>query len=111
MSLDDLTIKEAKEIAKLFSSSDSEPKTFFVIGEKYLIRTVTMIYTGKLADQSATELKLIDAAWIPETTRWADCLLKGEFLEVEPYPNEVVLFKAAIVDCSVWRHDLPRTQK
>lgn len=44
--------------------------TFLIVGKVYLIRTVSMIYTGILKSQNKNELLLEKAAWIPETERW-----------------------------------------
>ena len=84
-----------------------------VIGENYLIRTVTMIYTGKLTKVYNKELVLVDASWIPETERWAQTVEKGTFKEVEPYPDgyEVVLNREAILDMTRVYWKLPRSQK
>lgn len=85
----------------------------FVIGESYLIRTVTMIYTGKLVSIFDKELVITNAAWIPETARWADTVANGKFNEVEPYPDdaEVILNREAILDVTRVTWKLPREQK
>lgn len=84
-----------------------------VIGENYLIRTVTMIYTGRLTKVFDKELVIVDASWIPETERWADTVAKGIFKEVEPYPDgtEVILNREAILDLAKVYWELPRSQK
>ena len=84
-----------------------------VIGENYLIRTVTMIYTGKLTKVYDKELVIVDASWIPETARWQQCVANGEFNEVEPYPDdaEVILNREAILDITKVNWKLPREQK
>src|SRR3990167_4090803 len=46
------------------------------IGKCYLIRTVTMIDTGRLVEVTEQELVLEDAAWIADTGRFADALQK-----------------------------------
>lgn len=85
----------------------------FVIGENYLIRTVTMIYTGKLVKVFEKDLVIVDAAWIAETERWADSVAKGVFKEVEPYPDgeEVILNRDAVLDITLVHWKLPRIQK
>lgn len=87
--------------------------TPFEIGKNYLIRTVTMIYTGKLVSVHATELVIKNAAWIPETSRWADTVKNGVFNEVEPYPeeSEVIIGRGAILDMTQVRWKLPDVQK
>ena len=88
-------------------------KTPYIIGKKYMIRTVTMIYTGKLVKIFDNELVLKNCAWIPETERWADSCLTGQFREVEPYPEnaEVIINKGAILDSFIVSWELPTKQK
>ena len=90
--------------------------TFWVVGWKYFIRTVTMYLTGELVSiegPNESELVFKNAAWIACTKRFADSIAKGEFEEVEPYPDGtlVVLNRTAIIDACKWEHELPRTQK
>ena len=103
-----------KELLKLLLDIDDDSKhdttTFYKIGESYLIRTVTMIYTGRIKAINDTQLLLEDAAWIPETERWADCVRDCTFKEVEPYTNDVILHLGAILD-STKINTLPRAQK
>ncbi len=81
------------------------------IGANYLIRTVTMIDTGKLVAVSEHELVLEEAAWIADTGRFADALMKGSFVEVEPFPDgEVIVGRGAVID-AVQIKTLPRKQK
>lgn len=83
----------------------------FEIGEKYLIRSVTMYYTGRVARITAGDLVLEDAAWIADTGRFHTALKTGELNEVEPFVDPVVLPRGAIVDATRWTHALPRVQK
>ena len=103
------TLEKQKESIGKISLKDSA----FVLGENYLIRTITMIYTGKLTKVYEKELVITEAAWIPETERWADTVEKGIFKEVEPYPasNEVILNREAILDVTRVHWKLPRQQK
>jgi len=102
---------ELSELLQLASGKVAQTHPY-KIGEKYLIRTVTMIYTGRLIEVHDQELVIEDAAWIAETERWADCLKDGKFKEVEPYTDgRVVIGRGAILDASIWQHDLPRKQK
>lgn len=72
--------------------------TFLVLEKVYAIRTVTMIYTGRLKAYSKNELLIDEAAWIPETARWAQFVDTGEHNEAEPYTRPVVINRAAILD-------------
>lgn len=77
--------------------SNSE-STFLEIGKVYLIRTVTMIYTGRLKAQSKNEMLMSEAAWIAETERWANSCKEEIFKEVEPYFRDVIIYKSAVLD-------------
>jgi len=82
------------------------------IGGNYLIRTVTMINTGRLVGVTDQELVLEDAAWIADTGRFADALRDSKkFNEVEPFPEgKVIVGRGAIID-AVEIKLLPREQK
>ena len=109
MKLDDLTIGEAKKLASLFCSDKQDHP--FEIGAVYLIRTVTMIDTGRLLRVTPTELVLEDAAWIADTGRFSDALKKLSFNEVEPFPDgEVIIGRGAIID-AVKIKETQRSQK
>lgn len=83
----------------------------YPVGKNVFIRTVTMAYTGKLVEVYPGELILEDAAWIPDTGRFATFLEKGTPDEVEPFPDKAIIPRGAIVDVSEWKHPLPRKQK
>ena len=81
------------------------------IGKIYLIRTVTMIDTGRLVAVSDHELVLEDAAWIADTGRFANALRDGKFNEVEPFPDgRVIVGRGSIVDAVIIDR-APRDQK
>ena len=107
--LDELTIGEAKQLASMFQKCAHDHP--WVIGKAYLIRTVTMIQTGRLVAVTQQELVLEDAAWIADTGRFADALKKGIFSEVEPFPDgQVIVGRGAVID-AVQITALPRDQK
>jgi hypothetical protein len=89
------------------SSNEAKSNHSFVIGESYFIRTVTMHFTGRLIAITETDLVLEDAAWIADSGRFSEALSEGRLGEVEPYPHQVIIGRAGIIDASVWRHDLP----
>jgi hypothetical protein len=76
----------------------TDNSTFLVIGKVYLFRTVTMIYLGRIKAMTKNELLLSECSWIPETDRWSDTVKNETFKEVEPYCNDVILFKNGILD-------------
>ena len=113
MNIDNLTYGELKQIAALFGGQQQQTPHFFEIGKNYIVRTVTMIYTGKLVDVGPTELVLVDAAWIPETDRFMQFVAEGRVKECEPYPDgrRVIIGRGALMDAVVLDKELPRSQK
>lgn len=110
MDIDNLTIKEARELVKLVGGSPGRSHSY-KIGEKYIIRTVTFHYTGRIAAITDTDIVLDEAAWIADTGRWADALKNGTLNEVEPYPGGCIIQRDNVIDAALWSHDLPRDQK
>lgn len=116
MKVDDLTIGEVKELARMFGLSGvrSAPTTddsAWEIGKNYLIRTVTMIDTGRLVAVTSQELILEDAAWIADTGRFAQAIEQAEFGEVEPFPaGRVIIGRGSIID-AVQIKAVQRSQK
>ena len=111
MDIDNLTIKEIKQIQSLLKNPEiTHP---YKIGSHYFIRTVTHHYTGKLIRVTQEELILLDAAWIADDGRFMNALRDGELKEVEPFPEgaEVMVGRGAVVDAVIWDHKLPREQK
>ena len=81
--------------------SKTEAKCFWEIGEDYVVRTITMIYLGNLKAISETELLLEDCAWIPDTSRWNEFLTGKKPNEMEPYKNDVIIGRNAILDATI----------
>ena len=110
MKLDDLTLGDVKELRRMFSEAPA-PEHPWVIGSIYLIRTVTMIDTGRLVQVTEHELVLEDAAWIADTGRFAQAVEKAEFGEVEPFPaGRVIIGRGSVID-AVTIALAPRSQK
>lgn len=111
MNIEDLTIKEARELAALFQPVQPAKAHPYEINQCYLIRTVTMIDAGRVVRVTDTEIVLTDAAWIADTGRFADAVKKAEFSEVEPFPDgEVIINRSAVID-AVKINKSPRSQK
>lgn len=94
-------------------STPSAPYTgkLWEIGKQYFIRTVTMYFSGRLIAVGDGFVTLTDAAWIPDTGRFADFIAGEEANEVEPYPLPVNVAIGAIIDFCEYTHTLPRKQK
>ena len=84
----------------------------YKVGKNYLVRTVTMIYSGHLKAVFDAELVLDKCCWIAETERWMQAVAESKFREVEPYPakEEVIIGRGAILD-AVQLKVLPTEQK
>ena len=110
--VNELTIGQVKEIAKMVEcgSVAGGGSHSLVIGKSYFVRTVTFHMTGRLKAVTDCDIVLSDAAWVADSGRFADALKTGKLAEVEPYPDEVIINREAIVDVSGWLHDLPRGQ-
>ncbi len=109
MNIDDLTLGQIKSLGSLLTPAPDN--SAWEIGAIYLIRTVTMIDTGRLVAVTAQELVLEDAAWIADTGRFADAVEKAEFGEVEPFPaGRIILGRGAIID-AVKIKLAPRSQR
>ena len=115
--LNKLTFEELeKELDKIKSKKKqvtTENKGFYQLGEPYMIRTVTMIYTGRLINSNDKELLITEACWIPDTGRWQQACEKGSFDEVEPYPKntEIIINREAVLDLFRINFELPKMQK
>lgn len=83
----------------------------YEIGKNYLIRTVTMHYTGKLVWVGEKELVIENPSWIADTGRFSQAVRDGELDEVEPMNSRAIIGRGAIVDASVIDWDLPTKQK
>lgn len=110
MNIDKMTIKQIKELSRLLSQH-SEGATItqpagdnsaWEIGGNYLIRTVTMINTGRLVAVTSQELVIEGAAWVADTGGFSDSLKTSDFNEVEPYPTgRVIVGRGSVVDAVI----------
>ena len=74
--------------------------SFYKVGSDYVIRTVTMIYLGQVKSEDSETITLEDCAWIPDTSRWSGFLEGKKPNEMEPYQNDVLIYKGAILDAT-----------
>lgn len=109
MDLNEMKLKDVLCLAKLLETKADD--TAFEIGKAYLIRTVTLYYTGQITRITPKELVLCDAAWIADTGRFNECLKDGKFNEVEPFIESVIVPRDSIIDATIWTHRLPRELK
>jgi len=117
MNVDELlaSAKALEEVKRALTGEEAPQATNsnhpFKIGEKYFIRTVTMHLVGKLESVGDKELTLSGASWVADSGRFGNALKTGELSEVEPFCEDVIIGRGAIVDATIWGHDLPREVK
>lgn len=115
MNIEDLTLKQIREIQALTQGvvPVSQCKSEYPVGKNVIVRTVTMIYTGRLEKVTDSDLVLVDCSWIPETDRFMKFVAEGSVKECEPYPDGLPVYvnRGALLDMCELRNDLPRSQK
>jgi hypothetical protein len=108
MNIDDLTVGQARELSRLFGTETASKSHSLEIGKAYIIRTVTMIFTGRLIAVTDSDFVLEDAAWVACTARWSETLETGALDEVEPCIGPHVVGRGGFIDAAEWTHPLPR---
>jgi len=83
----------------------------YKLGQKYLVRTVTMYHVGRLEEVYQQELVFTDCSWVADTGRFNKALTDGVLEEVEPIPGSVIVGRGSIVDVEEWNHPLPEKVK
>ncbi len=75
----------------------------WVIGKKYLVRTVTMYIGGVLTDVTEKELVFESASWIADTGRFNEALKNPEknCQEVELFCYPAIVGRGSIVDATI----------
>ena len=109
--INSLTLGQFKEIKALFAAPSQSGGTMMELGQKVFIRTCTNYFLGRVTAVSAEEVILTSASWVADTGRFGEFLASGKPNEVEPYPRGCVVRLAAVVDWSLWSHDLPTEAK
>lgn len=109
--MNDIQINDLLSILKLMKGTEKQPDSMWNLGKNYFIRTVTMHLTGKLVSITDKELLLENASWIADSGRFYDALKTGEFSEVEPFVNNVIVNRNSVIDATIWSHPLPLLQK
>ncbi len=112
MNIDEITVGQAKELAKMFAQSTSGTEDFpFSIGSVVLIRTVTMIQIGTIVAVSPNFILLDNGGWVADTGRFGECLANGTVNEFERAPAKFAVSRGAIVDVFPWPHVVPAESK
>lgn len=115
MNINELTIGQAKELANLLNNKTESKSHPFEIGKNYFIRTVTMSFVGELKAVYDDTLVLSKASWVADTGRFHNMLKSGleslDAAEIEPFINDVIISRGALIDATVYNFSLPTTQK
>lgn len=113
MNIEELTLGQIRELQAISIGASVQHPSKYPVGRNVIVRTVTMIYTGKLQEVTATDLVLIDCSWIPETERFMQFVANGAVKECEPYPDGLPVFinRGALLDMCELTKSLPRSQK
>lgn len=122
VNINDLTLGQIKEIQKICAKDaqqnvsapqQTSASTEYPVGKNVIVRTVTMIYTGKLVAATNSDFVLTECSWIPETGRYMDFVANGTVNECEPYPDDLEVFinRGALLDMCELKGSLPRKQK
>jgi len=105
--VDNLTYGQIKELKNILGGGAGSVVNLSLqdhpveIGENYLIRTVTMIQTGRIKSIRGKFLVLEDAAWIADTGRFSEALEDQEKMkEVEPFKNDAIVNMDTIIDAT-----------
>jgi len=116
MNINDLTLGQIREIQALILNQTHQTLgtvSNYPVGKNVIVRTVTMIYTGRLQEVTSTDLVLVDCSWIPETERFMQFVAEGAVKECEPYPDGLPVYinRGACLDLCELKKALPRSQK
>lgn len=108
-------LKELEELENQVKSKKSEIEykqsdVPFKVGSAYFIRTVTYFATGRVKAIVGSFLVLEDAAWVADTGRFREAIMKGILNEVEPVEVDMFVNINSITDAFSWSHALPREQ-
>jgi hypothetical protein len=112
MKIEELTIKEAREIAAMFGAAKPQDDSHWQIGKNYFIRTVTMAHAGRLVAVKHDVLVFEDCSWVADTGRLTQALVSGDFSEVEMFPKDdpTFVFRGGCIDACVISK-IPTSQK
>jgi len=86
--------------------------SFWKVGNKYFVRTVTHYTVGQLKAIEGDELIFDHATWIADTSRYHQFIVNGTVGEAEPYPPDmdVLINRTSIIDACPWLHSLALKQ-
>lgn len=114
INISELTLGQLKEIQSLLlggsGTKEASPLPFGV-GDKILVRTVTMIQLGRVRAITPEFFVLDDGGWVADTARFSETLVNGTLNEFEKAPSWLMVSRGAIVDVYPWLVELPTSTK
>lgn len=116
MDINELTVGQLKELSLLLGNKNESSKSHpFEIGKHYFIRTVTMSHVGKLEKVFDDTLVLSNASWVADSGRLSDAMKSGleslSSTELEPFVNDLIIGRGALIDMTIYNFPLPTKQK
>lgn len=79
----------------------------FEIGKTYFLETFGKHYVGRVASVSATEVHLVEAAWVADSGRFSEFMAKGRSEKTEVEPVGIVSIPLAYIAAKYpWPHKL-----
>jgi hypothetical protein len=83
----------------------------FTVGDKVLIRTVTLYQLGVVRRITDEFIELSDGGWVADMGRFGEALATGKVNEFERAPSWCLVARGSIVDIHPWAHEIPKVTK
>jgi hypothetical protein len=83
----------------------------FAVGDKVLIRTVTLYQLGVVRAITPEFIELGDCGWVADMGRFGESLATGRLNEFERAPSWCLVARGSIVDIYPWAHEIPKATK
>jgi len=112
MNIEDLTIKQAKELAQMFGGQNTScVKPLVNKGDKIFTRTLTYHYIGEVVEDNIDYIVLNNCSWVADSGQFTSCIKEGKLDEVEIIGDDVKILKSNMTDCIPWVHELPKSRR
>ena len=114
INIDELTVGQLREIQKMVGYRVPKPRGEelpFKVGDRVIIRTVTMIDLGVVRAIGRDFFTLDDGGWVASTGRFNEMLSTGKIDEFERAPSWFLVGRGAVCDLFPWDHEIPKVSK
>ena len=81
-----------------------------LLGNKFLVRTVTYFCLGEVVAIHDNIVQLENASWVADTGRFSETIRHGSLKESE-YVGSMFFNMDSVVDFFPWNHELPSAEK